>query len=55
MRKMLEPDPKARALIEEVVKHAWVQNIEVCYLVPKPTHVHVHARSLAEAQVQVLD
>jgi serine/threonine protein kinase len=29
MRKMLEPDPKKRCLVEEVVGHAWVQGIEV--------------------------
>jgi hypothetical protein len=48
---MLDPDPKARSSIEEVVKHAWMQSIEVCHLVAKPSHMHVHARSLAEAQV----
>jgi protein-serine/threonine kinase len=51
MRKMLEPDPKKRCLVEEVVGHAWVQGIEVCYLMEKPSHVHVHARALAEAQI----
>jgi len=49
IRKMLEPDPKGRSQIEEIMKHPWVQGIEVCHLVPKPVHVHVHARSLAEA------
>jgi protein-serine/threonine kinase len=55
MRKMLEPDPKARALIDELIKHPWMQSIEVCYVVDTPSHVHVNARSLAETQVQVLD
>lgn len=51
MRKMLDPDPKLRASIEDVMKHAWMQGIEVCYLVPRPSHVHVHARAFAEAQM----
>ena len=55
MRKMLEPNPKARSLIDEVIKHMWMQSIEVCHLVDKPTHMHVHATSLAEAQVQIVD
>lgn len=55
IRKMLEPDPKARSTIEELMKHPWMQGIEVCHLVPSPNHFHVNARSLAEAQVQVID
>lgn len=55
IRKMLEPDPKLRWPIEEVVKHSWMQGIEVCHLVDKPSHVHVHARSLAEQQAPVYD
>jgi protein-serine/threonine kinase len=51
MRKMLDPDPKLRSPIEEVMKHPWIQSIEVCHMVAKPSHVHVHARSLAEGQV----
>ncbi|KIM81745.1 hypothetical protein PILCRDRAFT_821096 [Piloderma croceum F 1598] len=51
MRKMLDPDPKLRSPIEEVMKHSWMQSIEVCHMVAKPSHVHVHARSLAEGQV----
>jgi len=50
IRKMLDPDPKLRASIEEVVKHPWVQGIEVCHMVSRPQHVHVHARALALAQ-----
>lgn len=55
IRKMLEPNPKQRSPIEEVMKHSWMQGIEVCHLVASPNHFHVHARSLAEAQVQVID
>lgn len=54
IRRMLEPDPKQRALIEECMQHAWTQSIEVCHAVPSPAHVHVHAQSLAQAQVQAL-
>jgi protein-serine/threonine kinase len=55
IRKMLEPDPKARSQIEEIMKHPWIQSIEVCHLVSSPNHFHVHARSLAEAQVHGVD
>ncbi|KDQ52998.1 hypothetical protein JAAARDRAFT_197785 [Jaapia argillacea MUCL 33604] len=48
IRKMLEPDPKLRWSIEEVIKHSWVQGIEVCYLSEKPAHVHVNARELSK-------
>ncbi|KAF5338222.1 hypothetical protein D9758_012863 [Tetrapyrgos nigripes] len=54
IRKMLEPDPKLRASIEDVIKHAWIQEIEVCHEVDKPRHVHVHARQLAQAQMKDL-
>lgn len=52
LRKMLEPDPKARSLIQDVVKHPWVESIEVCHTVAKPLHVHVHATALAQAQLR---
>lgn len=54
IRKMLEPDPKSRATIEEVIKHQWIQEIEVCHEVENPRHVHVHARQLAQAQLKDL-
>ncbi|KAI0042214.1 Pkinase-domain-containing protein [Auriscalpium vulgare] len=54
IRRMLEPDPKSRALIEECMAHSWVQGIEVCHEVPSPSHVHVHAASFAQNPVQVL-
>ncbi|KAL0945590.1 hypothetical protein HGRIS_014749 [Hohenbuehelia grisea] len=50
IRRMLEPDPKLRTLIDEIVSQPWVQSIEVCHAVAKPQHVHVHAQSLAQAQ-----
>lgn len=53
IRKMLEPDPKLRWTIEEAIKFPWVESIEVCHVVSKPSHVHVYARALArEAGLQ---
>ena len=54
IRKMLEPNPKMRTLIEDIIKDKWIQGIEVCHLVAKPTHVHVNAMAMAHAQVHVL-
>ncbi|EPQ61145.1 Pkinase-domain-containing protein [Gloeophyllum trabeum ATCC 11539] len=54
IRKMLEPDPKHRSSIEEVIAHQWVQSIEVCHTMAKPNHVHVYAQQQAQAQVQLL-
>lgn len=54
IRKMLEPNPKLRCCIEDAINHPWVQSIEVCYLSEKPTHMHVYAQSMAEAQVHVV-
>lgn len=54
IRKMLEPNPKLRALIDELVAHPWVESIEVCHLSPKPSHVHVNAQAMAQAQVQIV-
>ncbi|KAI0027229.1 Pkinase-domain-containing protein [Vararia minispora EC-137] len=51
IRRMLEPDPKRRALIEECMEHSWTKEIQVCHLVDKPTHVHVNAQSLAKEGV----
>ncbi|KAF5312669.1 hypothetical protein D9619_003632 [Psilocybe cf. subviscida] len=46
MRRMLEPDPRQRATIEEIVAHAWIQTIEVCHEVEEAKHVHVSARAM---------
>lgn len=51
LRRMLEPKPEKRILIEEVMKDAWIQGIEVCILVDKPKHVHVNARQVTGAGV----
>ncbi|KAH9982082.1 kinase-like domain-containing protein [Lactifluus volemus] len=48
IRRMLEPDPKQRAMIEECMSHPWIQTIEVCHMVSKPTHIHVYAQNLAQ-------
>ena len=55
IRKMLDPNPKLRCSIEEAIAHPWVQSIQVCYLAPKATHIHVYAQAMAAAQVQVVD
>ncbi|CAL1696912.1 unnamed protein product [Somion occarium] len=54
IRKMLEPNPKLRLPIEDVMSHPWIETIEVCHLMPKATHVHVYAQAMATAQVQIL-
>jgi len=51
LRRMLEPDPKLRAPIEEVMKHTWIQGIEVCHEADNPKHVHAHARQLSLQQL----
>lgn len=52
IRRMLEPNPKARSDIEEVFKHSWIQQIEVCHTVEKPKHVHVNAQQMAQSQMR---
>lgn len=51
IRKMLEPDPKHRSTIEDVITHPWIQSIEVCHEVPDPKHVHVCARAMGMAYI----
>ncbi|KAK7688063.1 hypothetical protein QCA50_008433 [Cerrena zonata] len=53
IRKMLEPNPKMRASIEETIKHSWIESIDVCHSSPKPAHVHVYAQAMAQAQAGV--
>lgn len=52
IRKMLEPDPKHRSSIEDVIAHAWIQSIEVCHEVSDPKHVHVSARAMGMAYLR---
>lgn len=54
IRKMLEPNPKLRSLIDDIIAQPWVQGIEVCHTIEKPSHVHVHAMAMAQAQVHVV-
>ena len=54
IRKMLEPDPRGRMSIEEVVEHAWVKSIEVCHDAPQARHVHSCARELGMAYTDKL-
>lgn len=49
LRKMLEPDPKHRYKIEEVIKHSWVQTIEICHESSQPRHMHINARAMGMA------
>ncbi|KAG6854212.1 hypothetical protein C0991_009525 [Blastosporella zonata] len=46
IRKMLEPDPRNRASIEDVIGDKWIQAIEVCYEVKEPKHIHVSAKAM---------
>jgi protein-serine/threonine kinase len=39
IRKMLEPDPKKRWVVEDVVKHAWGESLDVCYTSEQPRHI----------------
>ncbi|RDB24629.1 Serine/threonine-protein kinase hal4 [Hypsizygus marmoreus] len=46
LRKMLEPDPRLRATIEDVIANSWVKGIEVCHEVKEPKHIHISAKAL---------
>lgn len=52
IRKMLEPNPRERWPIEEVIKHSWIESIEVCHDVAEPRHIHVCARDLGAPYVE---
>ena len=47
IRAMLEPNPKLRWTTEQIMAHQWVESIEVCHIMEKPSHVHVNVRSIA--------
>lgn len=49
IRKMLEPDPRQRYTIDDVIQHAWVQSIETCHDNPPAKHVHSCAQELGMA------
>jgi protein-serine/threonine kinase len=42
LRRILEPDPKLRANVPEIMDNAWVKSIEVCTEVKKPSHKHTN-------------
>lgn len=48
IRKMLEPDPRLRMAIEEIIKHSWIESIEVCHEVKEPKHIHVSAKAMEQ-------
>lgn len=48
LRRMLEPNPKHRAKIEDALADKWVKDIECCTSGKPPTHVHTHARKERE-------
>ncbi len=48
LRRMLEPKPEYRATIEEVLRHPWVQSIEVC-TIPGVVPKHIHPAAIAAA------
>ncbi|KAJ7187426.1 kinase-like domain-containing protein [Mycena haematopus] len=53
IRKMLEPDPKRRCGIEEVLGCAWMRGVEVCWEVGVAAkHVHVNARAMGAAMME---
>jgi serine/threonine protein kinase len=54
IRKMLEPDPRQRLTIEDIMRNSWLESVEVCYLAPKATHIHVNAQAMAQAQVHIV-
>lgn len=50
LRRMLEPKPELRVTIDDVLRHPWIQQIEVCTdpgVVPK--HIHPNAVATAAA------
>ncbi|KAG8748624.1 serine/threonine-protein kinase HAL4/sat4 [Ceratobasidium sp. 414] len=53
LRKMLDPNPKLRAQIEDVMKDPWLMTVDVCTdTTQKPNHVHAHAQARAAHIVQ---
>jgi serine/threonine protein kinase len=42
LRRILEPDPKLRVNVQEIMDNAWVQSIEACTEVKKPSHRHAN-------------
>lgn len=54
IRKMLEPDPRHRWTIDEVMEHQWVRGIEVCTDATDPKHVHSCAKAMGQTYLAIL-
>ncbi|KAF8320100.1 kinase-like protein [Clavulina sp. PMI_390] len=54
LRRILEPDPKLRANIDEIMDNAWMRSIEVCTLVTRPNHIHSNIKAALKQQVTPL-
>ena len=54
LRRILEPDPKHRATIGEIMAHAWIREIEVCTMVEHPRHGHASIRAALGQGVSVV-
>ncbi|KAF9519888.1 hypothetical protein BS47DRAFT_1336614 [Hydnum rufescens UP504] len=53
LRRILEPDPRLRCTIQEVMEHPWLQSIEVCTEVKYPKHQHINVRAILHQPVVV--
>ncbi|KAJ3489398.1 hypothetical protein NLI96_g2176 [Meripilus lineatus] len=51
IRKMLEPNPKLRSSIEDIINQPWIKGIQVCNEVSNPSHFHVYAQSMASQPI----
>jgi len=45
LRRILEPNPKLRANVQEIMDNEWMKSIEVCTEVKKPCHQHANIRA----------
>lgn len=54
LRRILEPDPKLRANVQEIMDNAWMKSIEVCTEVKKPRHQHANIRAALHQPVPAL-
>jgi len=53
LRRILEPDPKLRCTIQEVMENPWLKSIEVCAEVKHPKHQHSNVRAALHQPVVV--
>jgi len=52
IRKLLEPDPKKRYNIKDVLSQSWLQSIEVCVSAEQPSHVHAYVQSMLQLHAE---